>query len=281
VKALLDAGCGTIRICPVALLLTDSEKSILSSALQDMKTVQQQIEIDLLHLFATEGATSDLLFEKLWQQFSFERSQPADGQSIEKLSHSTIDRIIDKQCIPDADIRAVVRRVVHSTADVSFNQTLRISAGAIESGIRALTAGKPIICDVKMAASGCTHAGVKVHCEISNPSVTALASKLQITRSAAAMEYLRDLINGAIIIIGNAPTALFKVLEMTAQPSGPKPALVIGLPVGFVGAFESKYALSQSVLPFITNLSPRGGSPAAAAALNAVAELAKERGLNA
>jgi precorrin-8X/cobalt-precorrin-8 methylmutase len=95
------------------------------------------------------------------------------------------------------------------------------------------------------------------------------------------MEYLRDLINGAIIIIGNAPTALFKVLEMTAQPSGPKPALVIGLPLGFVGAFESKYALSQSVLPFITNLSPRGGSSAAAAALNAVAELAKVRGLNA
>jgi precorrin-8X/cobalt-precorrin-8 methylmutase len=202
-----------------------------------------------------------------------------DGKKIEKTSHDLIDDYLDRMgsWFSDPDIRAIVRRVIHSTADFSFADTLRISADAIESGIQALQNQAPIICDVKMTAAGCTHGDKNIICEISNPAVIELAAAKKITRAGASMELLGTKLNGAIVIVGNAPTALWKIMEIWNRESGPRPALVIGLPVGFVGAYESKQMLSLSGIPCITNLSPRGGSPVAAASFNALVELSKTR----
>jgi precorrin-8X/cobalt-precorrin-8 methylmutase len=202
-----------------------------------------------------------------------------DGKKIERKSHTLIDAYLDsmESRFSDQRLRAVVRRIIHSTADFSFADTLRISPDAIDKGIAALHSNAPVICDVRMVAAGCTHGKKDILCEISSLPVVELAEKKKITRAAASMEHLGDKLNGAILVIGNAPTALWKVIEIWNSENGPRPALVIGLPVGFVGAYESKQMLSVSGIPCITNLSPRGGSPVAAAAFNALYELSLTR----
>ena len=137
---------------------------------------------------------------------------------------------------------------------------MRIHPQAVERGRAALAAGKPILCDVKMLQAGMTKVRGEILCAIDRPEVAALARTKGCTRAAAAMELLAPHLEGAIVAIGNAPTALWKVMEM-ARSGGPRPALVVGLPVGFVGARESKLALWESDLCSITNISPRGGSP--------------------
>lgn len=200
-----------------------------------------------------------------------------DGKKIEKTSHDLIDTYLDKMGsrFSDSGIRTIVRRVIHSTADFSFADNLFISSGAIECGISALQANAQIISDVKMTAAGCTHGKKAIICEISNPEVLKLAERLNITRAAASIVHLGSKLNGSIVVVGNAPTALWKIMELWNSEDGFRPALIIGLPVGFVGAYESKQQLSISGIPCITNLSPRGGSPVAAAAFNALVELSK------
>jgi precorrin-8X/cobalt-precorrin-8 methylmutase len=201
-----------------------------------------------------------------------------DGAKIENRSHALIDAYLDSMSkrFSDAQTRAIVRRIIHSTADFSFADTVFISPDSIARGIEAINKGANIICDVRMAAAGCTHGNLNVTCEISNPEVIKIAAAKRITRSAAAIEYLGKSLNGSILVIGNAPTALWKIMELWDSSDDFRPALVIGLPVGFVGAYESKLALSKSSIPCITNISPRGGSPVAAAAFNALYDLSKK-----
>ncbi len=198
-----------------------------------------------------------------------------EGAAIERESRAIVERLMQEAGVRfPPDEHAVARRVVHATADPSFLDSIRFSPGAVARGVEAIRAKRLIICDVRMLAAGCTHAGEQVVCAIQDPAVIAMAREQGITRAAAAMRCLGGRLAGAVVAIGNAPTALWTLMEMAAQ-GGPVPALVIGMPVGFVGAHESKLALSQGNLPFITNLSPRGGSPAAAAVVNALADLAK------
>ena len=169
---------------------------------------------------------------------------------------------------------SVIRRIVHATADFDFADSMRLHPDAIETGIAAILAGKPVICDARMVQAGLTRLGDRVLCAIDDETVKIKAKNTGNTRAATAMEYLAEHCEGAIIAIGNAPTALFKVLEM-AKAGQIKPALVVGLPVGFVGAAESKQALLESDVCYITNVGPRGGSPVAASAVNALVVLAK------
>ncbi len=199
---------------------------------------------------------------------------PLTGSEIEARSHEIINAELGARNI-DQQIWPIVRRVVHASADVSFAETLRIHPDAISRGIEAIGRGRPIVCDVRMLQMGITRTSCEVLCAIGDPAVLALAKKLGSTRSAAAMEHLADAVDGSIVAIGNAPTALWKILEL-AQTRNIRPAVVVGLPVGFVGAAESKQALAQSDLCYITNVGPRGGSPVAAAAVNALAIIAKE-----
>jgi len=168
----------------------------------------------------------------------------------------------------------IARRVIHATADFTFGESLRVHPQAIDRAVAAIAARRPIVCDVRMVQAGITKTGCEVLCAVSDPEVIRRAKAQGCTRSAAAMEFLAEKIDGAIVAVGNAPTALWKILELAAKGTV-RPAVVVGLPVGFVGASESKQALLESDLCYITNIGPRGGSPVAAAAVNALAMAAR------
>jgi precorrin-8X/cobalt-precorrin-8 methylmutase len=160
--------------------------------------------------------------------------------------------------------RAVAERVIHASADLDYAESLVLDEAALESGISALQRDAPIVTDVGMVAAGVT--GHQTRCLISDPRARALSEQLGITRSAAGFRLAAEEAGeGTVWVVGNAPTALFELLELDVAPD-----LVIGLPVGFVGATESKDALLHSSLPAVTNRGPKGGSAVAAAALNAL-----------
>jgi precorrin-8X/cobalt-precorrin-8 methylmutase len=160
--------------------------------------------------------------------------------------------------------RAVAERVIHASADPEYAESLILDEAALRSGISALRRGEPVVTDVGMVAAGIT--GRRTLCFVSDPRAQASSEQLGITRSAAGFRIAAEEVgNGGVWVVGNAPTALFELLGLDVAPS-----LVIGLPVGFVGAAESKSALLASGLPAIANRGPKGGSAVAAAALNAL-----------
>ncbi|MDQ4042991.1 MAG: precorrin-8X methylmutase [Actinomycetota bacterium] len=160
--------------------------------------------------------------------------------------------------------RAVVERVIHASADLDYAESLVLDETALERGLEALRDGAPIVTDVGMVAAGIT--ARETLCFVSDPRARELSGRLGITRSAAGFRVAAEEVgSGAVWVVGNAPTALFELLELETEP-----ALVIGLPVGFVGAAESKEKLVESGLPAISNHGPKGGSAVAAAALNAL-----------
>jgi precorrin-8X/cobalt-precorrin-8 methylmutase len=230
------------------------------------------VSLELLPTLENDPAVEDLVVDRLTSLLADAKPLPSDGRAIEQLSYEIIDRQLQNAGIADSAARQIVRRVVHATADVSFARTLAIHPQAVERGRAALASGKPILCDVRMVQAGITKTDNEVVCIIDDEEVAAMARRHGGTRAAAAMEKLVPRLEGAIVAIGNAPTALWKVLEI-ARRGGPRPAVVAGLPVGFVGARESKLALMASDLCYISNTSARGGSPVAAAAVNALAML--------
>ncbi len=249
-------------------------KADIPAQLEQCKERYPEIEIEFLPTLQGEPGVEDVLTERLMPYISKDTPLPGLGSEIAKLSHSIIDRRLSYDTSDD-QAKAVVRRIIHATADFSFAESVRIAPDAIERGINALNAGAPIICDVNMVKAGITSVENAVICKIKTKKVFKAAKEHATTRAAAAMEILKDKLDGSIVVVGNAPTALFKLMEI-AKGGGPKPAVVIGLPVGFVGARESKLALIDSGLSYITNTNFRGGSPVAAAALNAVAYLRKK-----
>ena len=169
----------------------------------------------------------------------------------------------------------VAVRVIHACGMVDVADDLVFSPDAAQAGVAALAAGAPVLCDAGMVADGVTRARLPrdndVICTLRDPRVTELAKRMATTRTAAALELWRERLAGAVVAIGNAPTALFRLLEMI-DAGAPRPALVVGIPVGFIGAAESKSALaSRSALAFIVVHGRRGGSAMAAAAINALA----------
>ncbi|MET7620014.1 precorrin-8X methylmutase [Streptomyces sp. NPDC005408] len=198
-----------------------------------------------------------------------------DGPAIYRQSFATIRAEADLAGLP-ADVSQVAVRMIHACGMVDLVRDLSFTPDVVARAREALRAGAPILCDVAMVASGVTRkrlpADNDVVCTLSDPSVPDLAAKLGTTRSAAALELWRDRMEGAVVAVGNAPTALFRLLEMIEE-GAPRPAAVIGVPVGFVGAAESKEALAEhlSGLEHLVVRGRRGGSAIAAAALNAIA----------
>lgn len=180
-----------------------------------------------------------------------------------------------------ADEWKIVRRMVHTSADFDYVTSVKIHPGAIAAGLGAIKNGKPIITDTRMAQSGITGKrlkpfGVKVNCFVDHPDAAEKAINSGITRSAAAVEMALENFDIGIFVIGNAPTALFKLMQMI-ESGGKAPDLIVGLPVGFVNAAESKAALKDFHVPYITNAGRKGGSNVAAGAVNALAGIALER----
>ncbi|MGE5478694.1 MAG: precorrin-8X methylmutase [Bacteroidales bacterium] len=196
-----------------------------------------------------------------------------DPAAIYAESFATIRREVDLEAVPEA-LRDVVVRVIHACGMTDIAAELAWSEGAAEAGRAALAAGKPILVDAEMVAHGIISRKLpksnRIVCTLNDPSVAPAAKALGTTRSAMAVELWRPLLDGAVVAVGNAPTALFHLLEMMEE-GAPRPALILGFPVGFVGAAESKEALIQSGLPFIALRGRRGGSAMAAAAVNALA----------
>ena len=203
-----------------------------------------------------------------------------DGQKIENGSFAIIDQEINElhggHCF-DQKQWQVVRRAIHTTGDFEFAKLFRFSEGAVDKGIEALKTGCPIISDVTMITSGISAKrlsvyGNKTYCFISDDDVIATAKEHGDTRAIWAMRKARDLglLDGAIVGVGNAPTALYEILKMV-EAGEVKPALIIGIPVGFVKAKESKKALiEQDKVPYIASIGRKGGSPIVVSAIHAL-----------
>ena len=201
--------------------------------------------------------------------------QTRKGQSIEDESMEIIEREIGSHPYKEHEWK-IVRRVIHSTADFDFagKNGLVFHKNAIQSGIDALKAGKNIITDVNgimglLNKQNLIDFKTDVICDISNPNVVQEATRLNKTRAQTAMRIRANEMNGGVIVIGNAPTALIEVIQMYNE-NLIRPALVVGVPVGFVCAAESKDELQKSELPFITNIGRKGGTPCASAIVNAL-----------
>ncbi|MEU0083493.1 precorrin-8X methylmutase [Streptomyces sp. NPDC006274] len=202
-----------------------------------------------------------------------------DGAAIYRQSFATIRAEADLAGLP-ADVSQVAVRMIHACGMVDLVRDLVHSPDVVGRARAALRSGAPILCDAQMVASGVTRkrlpADNEVICTLSDPSVPDLAAKMGTTRSAAALELWRDRLEGSVVAVGNAPTALFRLLEMIAE-GAPRPAAVIGVPVGFIGAAESKDALAAHPLGLehLVVRGRRGGSAMAAAAVNAIASEAE------
>jgi precorrin-8X/cobalt-precorrin-8 methylmutase len=197
-----------------------------------------------------------------------------DGAEIYRRSFALIRREADLDRFEPVEERVAVR-IIHACGMVDIAGDLFFSPGVARAAAAAIAAGAPILCDARMVADGITRArlpsGNAVICTLNDAAVPGLAARLGNTRSAAAMELWRDRIGGAVIVIGNAPTALFRLLEMLDEGISP-PAAIIGMPVGFVGASESKEALiADRRVPCIAVRGRKGGSAMAAATINALA----------
>ncbi len=198
-----------------------------------------------------------------------------DGQEIYRRSFATIRSEARLDHLPE-DARVVAVRMVHASGDVDLTEHIAVHADLVRSARAALGAGAPILTDAHMIASGITRARLphdnEVVCTLRDERVPALAREWGTTRSAAAVSLWGERLEGAVVAIGNAPTALFHLLELVAD-GGPRPAAVVGIPVGFIGSAESKVALAENPygIPWLVVHGRRGGSALAASAVNALA----------
>ena len=199
-----------------------------------------------------------------------------DGTAIYERSFAIIRAEADLERFSPEEAEIAIR-MIHAAGQVTIAEHIQFSPGLVTAARAALKDGAPILCDAEMVAHGVTRARLpansEVICTLRNRSVPDLAAKLGTTRSAAALELWRDRLKGAVVAIGNAPTALFRLLEMLAD-GAPKPAAILGIPVGFVGARESKDALAANALgvPYLIVRGRIGGSAMTAAAVNALAK---------
>ena len=196
-----------------------------------------------------------------------------DGAEIYRRSFAMIRAEADLGRFP-ADVARVVVRMIHSCGMTDLPGDVGYSGGVVQAARAALLSGAPVLCDAQMVASGITRkrlpAGNDIVCTLGDPDVPGLAERLGTTRSAAALDLWGPRLGGSVVAIGNAPTALFRLLELL-NAGAPRPAAVLGIPVGFVGAAESKAALAESGLDYLVVHGRRGGSAMTVAAVNAIA----------
>ncbi|MCB1458177.1 MAG: precorrin-8X methylmutase [Nitratireductor sp.] len=197
-----------------------------------------------------------------------------DAAEIYRQSFAIVEAEADLAALP-VSMRGVALRLIHSCGMTDILDDLAFSAGAAEAGRAALAAGKPVLCDVEMVRSGIIAARLPAQnplvCTLNDPRVAEISKGRSVTRSAAGVELWREQLAGSVVVIGNAPTALFHLLELIDN-GWPKPALIIGMPVGFVGAAESKAELAADPrgCDFIVVHGRRGGSAMASSVVNAL-----------
>ncbi len=205
--------------------------------------------------------------------------QPRLPSEIEVESFRRIEAQVGPHQLPP-EVWFVVRRMIHTTADPEYLTSARVHPQAITAGVEALKQGRMVATDTRMLLAGIStgrlgRLGAEAFCLMDDPEVAEDARRRGTTRAAVAMERSLPRLAGGIVAIGNAPTALLRLLELLAD-GAPPPALVVGVPVGFVNAAESKDALARQDCPYITALGPKGGSALAASIMNALAIMALE-----
>jgi len=199
---------------------------------------------------------------------------------IEKISFEIIDQEAGNHGFPK-DQWGVVQRMIHTSADFDYIASVKFHTKAIHAGISAIRSGKSIFTDTQMAMAGIRKKtldtyGCQVSCLIGNETVAQHALQNKTTRASAAVDFATDQMNGGIYAVGNAPTALLRLLELVEEGIA-KPSLILGFPVGFVNAAESKALLATCKIPFITNIGRKGGSNIVAAVINALIIMASEK----
>ena len=202
---------------------------------------------------------------------------PRLPQEIEEESFRRIEAQVKAHSLAPAEW-SVVRRMIHTTGDFAYLDNARFHPRAIASGLEALYQGRPVLADTRMLQAGIStgrlaRLGVEVICLMDDQEVAAEAARRGTTRATVAIERALLQNSGGIVAIGNAPTALIRLLDLLTAGASP-PALIVGVPVGFVNAAESKDALTRQDCPFITSLGPKGGSAVAASIINALAVMA-------
>jgi precorrin-8X/cobalt-precorrin-8 methylmutase len=198
-------------------------------------------------------------------------------KEIENESFRRIEAIVGNHNLAP-EVWFVVRRMIHTSADFDYLHNVRCHPQAIAAGVAALKTGCILVTDVRMVQAGIpmrrlAALGGQSLCFMDSPAVIQEAARRGVTRASVAIEQTRSFWDGGVVAIGNAPTALRKLLELIAAGQG-RPALIVGIPVGFVDAAESKEALTQQDCPYITSLGPKGGSPVTASVINALAIMA-------
>lgn len=204
-----------------------------------------------------------------------------EPEKIEEESMRIIDEHLEGHSFTPQEAQ-VVKRVIHATGDPTYAQIMVFSPGAVEKALLCLSQGKSLVTDVEMVRVGISKKnlsllGGETSCFIHHPSVIELAREGKITRASQAVKWARKQIEGNIMVVGNAPTALFTLLDLVKE-EGFNPAFIVGVPVGFVGSREAKEELEkQNRVPFITCRGVKGGSPVAVAIVNALLKLAVEK----
>ena len=263
-------GYRRIFIQPSTLAFSGERHRELGECIEHVRRSMPEME---LAVFPTEQlfeTCADMIERNIYhaslKDTSFTETPP---EEIQERSFNFITRRLAKT-YDDPDISSVVVRIIHSTADFSIERLLHFSPDAVAKGKEALLNGCRIITDVGMVTAGlATRFGDRTVSAINQEGVAECAREKGITRSAAGFELLADRLDGAVVAIGNAPTALVQVLSVINR-TGVRPACIVGVPVGFIGAAESKELLMASDVPCISNKGNRGGTPVAVAAVNAM-----------
>ena len=283
VRKAVENGANRIVVVPLLLFKGNHVYKDIPEMLENEKSKYPQVEFIYANNIGADERialiAADRIHEVLIEKQYGSKQRLEQPQAIVDESFEIIDKLVDLESVPELH-RPIIQRAIHATGDTEYAYNLIFHPNAVEAGIQSIREGKNIVTDVNMVKSGISKSpvekfGGKVVCKIADKSVIDDANTLGKTRATVAMQHSISEMKDGIVVIGNAPTALFELIDLIKKGSA-QPALVIGIPVGFVGAVEAKYALKGISIPYITNTNRKGGSAVAVSIVNAIIKLAKE-----
>lgn len=283
VKKAVENGMDRLVVVPLLLFKGNHVYKDIPEMLESEKKKHPRVEFVYANNIGADERialiAADRIHEVLTEKQYGGKQRIEHPQAIVDESFEIIDRLVDLKSLPELH-RPVIKRAIHATGDTEYAYNLIFHPQAVETGIHSLRGGKNIVTDVNMVKSGISKVpvekfGGRIICKIADKSVIDDAKHCSKTRAIVAMQYSVSEMKDGIVVIGNAPTALFELMNLIKKGLA-QPALVIGIPVGFVGAVEAKYALKDISIPYITNTNRKGGSAVAVSIINAIIKLAKE-----
>lgn len=285
VETLALQGINRVVIMPYFLFSGRHITEHIPQLIEGLKSRYPGVQFTLANTMGNDelfiGLVARRLEEAAPEIWASVRASPTSPEDIERQSMEIAERFLPPAPNMSEDERLVVKRIIHASGDHQVAPLIKISPSAISSGLSPIDKGSPIFTDVRMVAAGINKrlaeaCGCLVSCAMDEAKELEQTKETSITRAAAALRNLGKRLDGAIVVIGNAPTALMALLDLIDN-SAVKPALVVGMPVGFVQAKESKDELMKREIPYITIVGTRGGSAMAVATINALLKMAVDR----